>query len=316
MAKRKKRIFQHRAVLGVEPLSLEDVHYIVDTARNLRNLFKKRRIKKTPALQGRTVLNLFLEPSTRTRVSFEIAEKRLSADIINIAAATSAIVKGESLYDTGRTLLSMSPDLIVIRHKTVGSPHFLHKHLGIPVINAGDGINQHPTQALLDLLTMMDKVGSVEGKTVTIVGDILHSRVARSNTLLLTKMGATVRLCGPPTLLPPEYAVMGGQIFYDLKDACEGANIIMMLRLQLERMKAGFFPSINEYRSAFCLTSKHLKLARKNALVMHPGPMNRWVEIAPDVADSENSVILDQVANGIAIRMALLYLLLGDKSYN
>jgi len=313
VARRKKKAFPHKAILGIEALSVDDVRYIIDTARNLRSVFKRRRIKKTPALQGRTVLNLFLEPSTRTRVSFELAEKRLSADIINIAAASSAIVKGESIFDTGRTLLAMSPDLIVIRHKMGGSPHFLHKHLEIPVINAGDGINQHPTQALLDLLSILDRIDTVEGKTITIVGDIKHSRVARSNVLLLKKMGAKVRLCGPPTLLQPEYATLGGEIFYDLKQAVEGAHVVMMLRVQLERMKMGYFPTTNEYRRLYCFTAKHLKLARKNALVMHPGPMNRWVEIEPEVADSENSLILDQVANGISIRMALLYLLLGEK---
>ena len=271
----------------------------------------QRSIKKVPALRGRMVVNLFFEASTRTRFSFETAEKWLSADSLNFAAKGSSVEKGESLLDTARNLQAMSPDLIVIRHGSPGVPHFLARHLKAGVVNAGDGAHEHPTQALLDALTIRQRLGRVEGLRVAICGDIAHSRVVRSNIWLLTKMGSKVVVCGPPTLLPDRIAAMGVEVTTDFDEALEGADVVMMLRMQLERQGMSLFPSTREYFRLYGLDAKRLARAKPGAIVMHPGPMNRGVEIASDIADSDRSVILDQVANGVAVRMAVLYLLLG-----
>jgi aspartate carbamoyltransferase catalytic subunit len=271
----------------------------------------QRPIKKVPALRGRMVINLFFEASTRTRFSFETAEKWLSADSLNFAAKGSSVEKGESLLDTAKNLQAMSPDLIVIRHGSPGVPHFLARHLKAGVVNAGDGAHEHPTQALLDALTIRQRRGRLDGLRVAICGDVAHSRVVRSNIWLLTKMGATVVVCGPPTLLPDRIGAMGVDVTTDFDDALEGADVVMMLRMQLERQGMSLFPSIREYFRHYGLDAKRLARAKPDAIVMHPGPMNRGVEIASDIADSDRSVILDQVANGVAVRMAVLYLLLG-----
>ena len=271
----------------------------------------QRSIKKVPALRGRMVVNLFFEASTRTRFSFETAEKWLSADSLNFAAKGSSVEKGESLLDTARNLQAMSPDLIVIRHGSPGVPHFLARHLKAGVVNAGDGAHEHPTQALLDALTIRQRLGRVEGLRVAICGDIAHSRVVRSNIWLLTKMGSKVVVCGPPTLLPERIAAMGVEVTTDFDEALEGADVVMMLRMQIERQGMSLFPSIREYFRLYGLDAKRLARAKPGAIVMHPGPMNRGVEIASDIADSDRSVILEQVANGVAVRMAVLYLLLG-----
>jgi aspartate carbamoyltransferase catalytic subunit len=271
----------------------------------------QRSIKKVPALRGRMVVNLFFEASTRTRFSFETAEKWLSADSLNFAAKGSSVEKGESLLDTARNLQAMSPDLIVIRHGSPGVPHFLARHLKAGVVNAGDGAHEHPTQGLLDALTIRQRLGRVEGLRVAICGDIAHSRVVRSNIWLLTKMGSKVVVCGPPTLLPERIAAMGVEVTTDFDEALEGADVVMMLRMQLERQGMSLFPSIREYFRLYGLDAKRLARAKPGAIVMHPGPMNRGVEIASDIADSDRSVILEQVANGVAVRMAVLYLLLG-----
>ncbi len=271
----------------------------------------QRSIKKVPALRGRMVVNLFFEASTRTRFSFETAEKWLSADSLNFSAKGSSVEKGESLLDTARNLQAMSPDLIVIRHGSPGVPHFLARHLKAGVVNAGDGAHEHPTQALLDALTIRQRLGRLEGLRVAICGDIAHSRVVRSNIWLLTKMGSKVVVCGPPTLLPERIAAMGVEVTTDFDEALAGADVVMMLRMQLERQGMSLFPSIREYFRLYGLDAKRLSRAKPGAIVMHPGPMNRGVEIASDIADSDRSVILDQVANGVAVRMAVLYLLLG-----
>ncbi len=271
----------------------------------------QRPIKKVPALRGRMVVNLFFEASTRTRFSFETAEKWLSADSLNFSAKGSSVEKGESLLDTARNLQAMSPDLIVIRHGSPGVPHFLARHLKAGVVNAGDGAHEHPTQALLDALTIRQRLGRLEGLRVAICGDIAHSRVVRSNIWLLTKMGAKVVVCGPPTLLPARIEAMGVEVTTDFDAALEGADVVMMLRMQLERQGMSLFPSIREYFRHYGLDAKRLARARPGAIVMHPGPMNRGVEIASDIADSDRSVILEQVSNGVAVRMAVLYLLLG-----
>jgi aspartate carbamoyltransferase catalytic subunit len=270
-----------------------------------------RPIKKVPALRGRMVINLFFEPSTRTRFSFETAEKWLSADSLNFAARGSSVEKGESLLDTARNLQAMSPDLIVVRHSSPGVPHFLARHLEAGVVNAGDGAHEHPTQALLDALTIRHRLGRLERLRVVVCGDIAHSRVVRSNIWLLTRMGARVVVCGPPTLLPVRIEEMGVEVTTDFDAALEGADVVMMLRMQLERQGTPLFPSVREYFRLYGLDARRLGLARPDAIVMHPGPMNRGVEISSEVADSPRSVILEQVANGVAVRMAVLYLLLG-----
>jgi aspartate carbamoyltransferase catalytic subunit len=297
-------------LLGIESLSPEEILLLLDTAESMREI-ARRPIKKVPALRGRMVVNLFFEASTRTRFSFETAEKWLSADSLNFAAKGSSVEKGESLLDTARNLQAMSPDLIVIRHGSPGVPHFLARHLKAGVVNAGDGAHEHPTQALLDALTIRQRFGRLEGLRVVLAGDISHSRVVRSNIWLLTKMGARVVVCGPPTLLPPRVEEMGVEATTDFEAALSGADVVMMLRIQLERQGSALFPSSREYFRRYGLTAARLEKAKPEAIVMHPGPMNRGVEIASDVADSGRSVILDQVANGVAVRMAVLYLLLG-----
>jgi aspartate carbamoyltransferase catalytic subunit len=297
-------------LLGIEPLSSDEILLLLDTAESMREI-GRRPIKKVPALRGRMVVNLFFEPSTRTRFSFETAEKWLSADSLNFAAKGSSVEKGESLLDTARNLQAMSPDLIVIRHSSPGVPHFLARSLQAGVVNAGDGAHEHPTQALLDALTIRQRLGRLDGLRVVIAGDIAHSRVVRSNIWLLSKLGSKVVVCGPPTLLPPRLDEMGVEVVTDFDAALEGADVVMMLRIQLERQGNPLYPSVREYFRRYGLTLQRLERAAPHAIVMHPGPMNRGVEIASEVADSPRSVILDQVANGVAVRMAVLYLLLG-----
>lgn len=297
-------------LLGLKDITAEEIKLILDTAEAMKGIIG-RDIKKVPTLRGRTVINLFYEASTRTRTSFELAGKYLSADTINIASSASSVVKGETLKDTGRTIEVMGADVIVIRHPAAGAPHLLAKTVKSSVINAGDGAHEHPTQALLDMFTIQEKKGSLEGLQVAIIGDILHSRVARSNIWGLIKMGAQVRLAGPATLIPPEVEKMGVKVFHRIEEAVEGADVINMLRIQLERQQKGLFPTIREYSRLFGLNKARLALAKPDAMVMHPGPMNRGVEITTEVADSVQSVINEQVTNGVAVRMALLYLLTG-----
>jgi aspartate carbamoyltransferase catalytic subunit len=301
--------YRHRHLLGIEPLTSEDIVAILDTAEGLREVLD-RPIKKVPALRGKTVVNLFYEASTRTRASFEVAQKVLSADSLTIATAASSVTKGETLLDTARNLEAMNPDMIVIRHASSGAPHFLARHCRSAIVNAGDGAHEHPTQALLDALTLRQKKGRLAGLQVSIVGDLMHSRVARSNIWLLTKLGASVRLCAPPTLVPRGIEALA-PVTHDIDEAVRGADAIMMLRIQMERMAGGFLPSLREYHARYGLTEARLRHAKKDVLIMHPGPMNRGVEISSEVADGPWSVILDQVTNGVAVRMAVLYLLLG-----
>ncbi len=304
---------KRKDLLAIRDLDVDELRLLLDTAESFKEV-GGREIKKVPTLRGRTVVNLFFEPSTRTRSSFELAAKRLSADVINVAASSSSVVKGETLLDTAKNLEAMGTDVIVVRHGESGAPALLARQLRCSVINAGDGAHEHPTQALLDLSTILERKGSIEGLIVTIVGDVRHSRVARSNLWGLTKLGAVVRLAGPPTIVPAEFRDFGAEIHHALDPALEGADVVMALRLQLERQGAGFFPSLREYSRLWGITRERLQRAAPDVLVMHPGPVNRGVELAPDVADGLSSVILGQVANGIAVRMAALYLLSGGKS--
>jgi aspartate carbamoyltransferase catalytic subunit len=297
-------------LLGIQELSVEEIHLILDTAESFLEV-STREIKKVPTLRGKSVVNLFYEPSTRTRTSFEIAGKRLSADTINISTSTSSVVKGETLIDTARNLEAMNPDIIVIRHSAAGAPHLLAGLLKQSIINAGDGAHEHPTQALLDMMTIRSKKGRIAGLQVAIVGDISHSRVARSNIHGLTKMGAHVSIAGPATMIPRDIEKMGVRVYTRIEEAIRDADIIMMLRIQSERERQSIFPSLREYAQFFSLGRRNIDLARRDALVMHPGPINRGVEISPDIADGPRSIILDQVTNGVAVRMALLYLLTG-----
>jgi len=299
-----------RHLLGTQDLTPEEITLILDTADSLMEI-SQREIKKVPTLRGQTVINLFFEPSTRTRTSFELAEKRLSADSLNFSASTSSVVKGETLLDTARNLEAMNPDFIVMRHGMPGAPHFLSRVCRSSIINAGDGAHEHPTQALLDAYTIRQKKGGIQGIKVVIVGDILHSRVVRSNVFLLRKLGAHVTLVGPSTLMPPRVEELGVTVSHRLDEAVEGADVIMMLRIQMERQGKGYFPSVREYFSLFGLTEERVRRARPDVIIMHPGPINRGVEIASSVADGSYSVILNQVTNGIAVRMAVLYLLAG-----
>jgi aspartate carbamoyltransferase catalytic subunit len=294
-------------LVSIKDISKEETEALIDTALSFKAVLR-RDIKKVPALRGKTVVNLFFEPSTRTKTSFELAEKRLSLDVINFAVSSSSVVKGESLLDTVRTIESYGIDYLVIRHPSSGVPHFIAKQTHASVVNAGDGINEHPTQALLDAVTMKERKGGVKGLEVAIVGDILHSRVARSNVDCLMKLGASVRLVGPPTLIPLNPPA-GVKVYYDMDDGIRGADVVMMLRIQLERQGKSFFPSTKEFFKYWGLSAERLVLADKDALVMHPGPMNRGIEIASDVADCPQSVILEQVTNGIAVRMAVIYML-------
>lgn len=302
--------FNHKDLLGMGPLSVEEITLILDTAESLKAI-STRDIKKVPTLRGKSIVNFFYEPSTRTRTSFDVAAKQLSADTFSLSGSTSSMVKGETLLDTARNLQAMRPDLIVLRHPSSGAPHMLARVLEAGVINAGDGINEHPTQALLDLYTIREKMGRIRGVKVVIIGDISHSRVARSNIIGLTKMGAEVTVSGPPTMLPLGVESLGVRVVPDPAQAIRGQDVIMLLRIQLERQSHVLFPSMREYASFFGLTPEMMKAAREGAIVMHPGPLNRGVEIAPEVADGPSSVILDQVANGVAVRMAVLYLLIG-----
>jgi len=300
-----------RHLLGIADLEPDEIDLILDTAVAMKEI-GTRTIKKVPALRGRTVVNLFFEASTRTRLSFELAEKRLSADTMGITAVGSSVSKGETLADTARTLEAMSPDIIVIRHAASGAPHLLSTICRAGIVNAGDGTHEHPTQALLDALTMRERKGRLAGLKVAIIGDLLHSRVLRSNVLLLSKMGAEVRACGPATLIPLGLAELGAHVTTSIDEAVTGADVVMMLRVQRERMHGMFLPSVREYFTLFGLTPQRLERAAPDVIVMHPGPMNRGVEIDSAVADGPWSVILDQVANGVAVRMAVLYLLAGE----
>ena len=305
--------FARKHLLGIRELDAAEITHLLDTAETFRDI-SQREIKKVPALRGRTVINLFFEPSTRTRTSFEIAAKRLSADAINISVSTSSVSKGETLLDTARNLEAMSPDCIVVRHSMAGAPQQLAKMGSSPIVNAGDGSHEHPTQALLDALTIRERKGNIQNLKVAIIGDVLHSRVARSNVHLLTKLGASVSVAGPGTLVPTEFAELvdqGLRVEKGIHDAIEGADVVMILRIQRERQDAAFFPSMREYAVHYGLQAKHLKLAAEDAIVMHPGPMNRGVEISSEIADGSRSLILDQVTNGVAVRMAVLYLLAG-----
>jgi aspartate carbamoyltransferase catalytic subunit len=302
--------WKRKDLIAIYDLDAEEIKYILDTAEEFKKV-SGRRIKKVPALRGKTVVNLFIEPSTRTRTSFELAEQRLSADIINISASASSISKGETLLDTAKNIEALQVDLIVMRHWAVGSHYFLAKRLKCGVINAGDGAHEHPTQALLDMFTIREKKGRIKGLNVTIIGDILHSRVARSNIWGLIKLGAKVTIGGPATFIPREFESIGVRVCDNLKDALEGADVINLLRIQHERQRAAFFPSIGEYASIFGLNDETMKYVKPDAMIMHPGPINRGVELDSKIADGRQSVILEQVTNGLAVRMAVLYLVSG-----
>jgi aspartate carbamoyltransferase catalytic subunit len=301
---------KHKDLISIEQLSNEEISLILDVADSMSDI-SKRQIKKVPTLRGRTIINLFFEPSTRTRTSFELAAKRLSADAVNISKSTSAVVKGESIKDTALTLQAMAADLVVVRHSASGSAELLAKYMDCSVVNAGDGCHEHPTQALLDLLTIRQEFGTLCGVNVVIVGDILHSRVARSNIIALKKMKANVTVVAPPTLMPHDLDKLGVEISYDLDSALGQADVLYMLRVQLERQGEPLLPSLREYAGLYGLNRRRLDMAKADLVVMHPGPINRGVEIAPEIADTSQSLITKQVANGVAVRMAVLYLLLG-----
>jgi aspartate carbamoyltransferase catalytic subunit len=301
---------KQKDILDIASLSTDEIGLILDTAAGMKEI-SLRPIKKVPTLRGKTVILFFYEPSTRTRTSFDIAAKRLSADSLSISAKTSSLVKGETLIDTARNLEAMNPDIIVIRHSSAGVPHLLGRTMAASVINAGDGMHAHPTQALLDLMTVREKKGRIDGLRLAIVGDIAHSRVARSDILGFTKMGARVTVCAPPTMIPDGIEALGAAVTHRIDEAIDGADVIMMLRIQLERQKDCLFSSVREYARYYGLTLRRLEKAPDDVLIMHPGPMNRGVEIASEVADGPYSIILDQVTNGVAVRMALLYLVAG-----
>ncbi|MFQ5480834.1 MAG: aspartate carbamoyltransferase catalytic subunit [Thermodesulfobacteriota bacterium] len=297
-------------LLAVKDLSAHEIGLILDTAASFKEVSEKD-IKKVPTLRGRTIINLFYEPSTRTRTSFEIAAKRMSSDAINISLASSSVKKGETLSDTARNLEAMRPDCIVVRHSSAGTPEMLARHLSCSVVNAGDGAHEHPTQALLDLFTVRERKGRIKGLKIAIIGDITHSRVARSNIYAFTKLGAGVIVAGPPTMMPPGLGTLGCDSTTDPREAIKDADVVMMLRIQSERQAGSAIPSAREYSKVYGLDKDKLALAKNDVIVMHPGPINRGVEITPEVADGTNSLILDQVTNGVAIRMAVFYLLLG-----
>jgi aspartate carbamoyltransferase catalytic subunit len=305
---------RRKDLLGIVDLTPEEIALVLDTAEAMKEV-GTRPIKKVPALRGKTVVNLFFEPSTRTRTSFEIAEKRLSADTLNIAIATSSVVKGETLADTALNIEAMAPDMIVLRHSSSGACHLLSRICRAAIINAGDGMHEHPTQALLDAFTIRERKKQLKGLKVAIIGDLLHSRVLRSNIQLLTKMGAQVWVCGPPTLIPTDIRKFGVTPTSNVDEAVKDADVVMLLRIQLERMEGAYFPSLREYFRVFGMTEERLQRAKPDVMIMHPGPMNRGVEIASEVADGPYSVILDQVANGVAVRMAVLYLLAGGAEH-
>lgn len=303
-------IWKHKDLLGIESLTKEEIELIIETTVSMKEILK-RTIKKVPTLRGKTICTLFYEPSTRTRSSFELAAKYLSADTMNVSISVSSVQKGESLLDTVKTLEAMGIDALIVRHSSSGVPYFLAKNLNCSVINAGDGMHEHPTQALLDVYTVFEKRKKLENLKITIIGDIMHSRVARSNIYAWKILGNEIKVCGPTTLIPPGIEDLGVEVNYNIDEVIEDADVIYVLRLQLERQKKGLFPSLREYHLLFGLTYERLKKAKPDVLVMHPGPMNRGVEISSEVADSINSVINEQVTNGVAVRMALLYLLLG-----
>ncbi|RMF55706.1 MAG: aspartate carbamoyltransferase catalytic subunit [Calditrichaeota bacterium] len=302
-----------RHLLGLDGMKAEEIQLILDTARSFREIID-RPIKRVPTLQGKTIVNLFYEPSTRTRISFELAEKRMSADIINFSASTSSVKKGESLIDTVRNIAAMKIDMVVMRHSSPGAGHLLTRVLDANIINAGDGGHEHPTQALLDMMTIREKKGRLDNLTIAMVGDISHSRVALSNIYGLKTMGARVLVCGPSTLIPREIERLGVEVYHNIDDIIPQVDVMNILRLQLERQRKGLFPSLREYHNYFGITRERLEKATRPILIMHPGPMNRGLEISSNVADSEHSVILEQVTNGIAVRMAVLYLLAGGPS--
>ncbi|MHB1127757.1 MAG: aspartate carbamoyltransferase catalytic subunit [Bacillota bacterium] len=303
-------VWKRKDLLGIKELTANEIRLVLDTAVSMKEILQ-RDLKKVPTLRGRSLVTLFYEASTRTRVSFELAGKYMSADTVNIATASSSVIKGESLRDTGRTLEAMGADIVVIRHGAAGAPHQLAKTISARVINAGDGAHEHPTQALLDMFTIREKKGRLEGLKVTIVGDIAHSRVARSNIWGLRKMGVRVAVSGPPTLIPTGIRDLGVEVCSRVEEAVEGADVINILRIQQERQGKGLLPSLREYSRLYGIDAKRLECAGENVMVMHPGPMNRGVEITPEIADGQNSVIQEQVTNGVAVRMALLYLLTG-----
>ncbi|MCH7768511.1 MAG: aspartate carbamoyltransferase catalytic subunit [Nitrospinae bacterium] len=307
-----QRRWQRKDLLGCADLEDKEIMAVLEQADAFKEI-SSREIKKVPTLRGKTVINLFYEPSTRTRASFEIAGKRLSADVVNVAASGSSVSKGETLLDMARNLEAMSPDVVVVRHASAGAPHSLARVLACGVVNAGDGAHEHPTQALLDCYTIREHAGKLEGLKVAIVGDITHSRVARSNIFAMRSLGMRVTVCGPPTLLPVGIEALGVEATSIMEEAVAGVDVIMMLRVQFERMGMAYFPSLREYSRFWCLTSDRLSLAKPDVLIMHPGPINRGVEIAHEVADGPHSVILEQVTNGVAVRMALLYLLAGGR---
>lgn len=302
--------WKRKDLIGLEDLSRDEIEIILSTARSFKTTIDRSR-KKVPALRGKTIVNLFLEPSTRTRVAFEIAAKRLSADVVTIQGSTSSQVKGETLKDTALNIQALSADLIIMRHSAAGAAQYLSNILDIPIVNAGDGAHEHPTQALLDAYTMIEHLGTLEGKKVTILGDILFSRVARSNIWALTKLGAEVTLAGPSTLVPERIRSLGVHVCHDLKESIQDADVVMLLRIQQERQNTTHFPSLGEYTSLFGLNKKRMDWLKDDALIMHPGPINRGIEIDSDLADSGRSVILEQVTNGIAVRMGVLYLCVG-----
>jgi aspartate carbamoyltransferase catalytic subunit len=306
---------KRKHLLGLEGMTKDEINLILDTAETFKEVLE-RPIRKVPTLRGITVVNLFYEPSTRTRISFELAEKRLSADLVNFSASTSSVKKGETLKDTVKNIEAMKIDMVVIRHSAPGAPHFIANCLDASVINAGDGAHEHPTQGLLDMFTLREKYKKLEGLKVVIVGDILHSRVARSNIWGLTTMGAEVSVCGPTTLLPYEIEKIGVEVYSDIDKALEGKDVVIVLRIQLERQQGGLLPSLREYTNQFGINKDRLIRLNKNFTIMHPGPLNRGVEITPEVADGPYSVILAQVTNGVAVRMAVLYLLSGGEKRN
>lgn len=300
-------------LLGIKDITREDIELIFETADNFKQVIN-RPIKKVPSLRDITIANVFFENSTRTRLSFELAQKRLSADTINFSASNSSVKKGETLLDTVNNILAMKVDMIVMRHASAGAPHFLSKHIQAKIVNAGDGTHEHPTQALLDTFSIREKLGTVTGKKVAIIGDILHSRVALSNIFALKKLGAKVMVCGPPTLLPKFIGQLGVEVEFDVRKALEWCDVANVLRIQLERQQIKYFPSLREYSLYYGINKKLLDSLRKQIVIMHPGPINRGVELTSDAADSEHSIILDQVENGVAVRMAVLYLLAGATS--
>jgi aspartate carbamoyltransferase catalytic subunit len=304
--------FEHKHILGINQLSHEDILHILTTAESFKEI-SSRSIKKVPTLRGKTIINLFFEPSTRTRLSFEIAAKRMSADTFNISASTSSTTKGETLVDTARNLEAMNPDAIIMRHNRSGAPHLLCQHIATSIINAGDGTHEHPSQALLDMMTVKENKKNLEGLKIAIIGDIAHSRVAHSNIIGFTRMGCRVFVSGPATFIPSHVDELGATVCHSMRQAIEDADVVMPLRIQKERQNDPLIPSFREYAAHFGINKDTMKMAKPDALLMHPGPINRGVELSPDVADGSASVVLDQVTNGVAVRMALLYLTIGGE---